>query len=280
MSVVRGITKTYGTGYYRATLLFPKALKEATWTLYAFVRLPDEMIDTETDKTVSAQQLAQWTEQWKRVYQGESVPGVNEILLQTKHVFDQYKIPFEYSEAFLTAMTQDLSQSRYAKYEDLRGYMYGSAAVVGLMMSHVIGFNDGALSHAVALGEAMQMTNFLRDIREDYDTRGRIYLPQEDLARFGITEQDIATHTVSEKWKELMRFEIARTRALFREGNAGILLLHKDGRRAVTAASRVYEAILDEIEKQQYDVFTRRAKVSPLKKTLLIVQTLWKRNQS
>jgi phytoene synthase len=195
-------------------------------------------------------------------------------------VFDQYEIPFEYSEAFLAAMAQDLMQSRYATYEDLRTYMYGSAAAVGLMMSYIIGFEDGALPHAIALGEAMQMTNFLRDIREDYDERGRIYLPQEDLARFGITEQDIATHTVSEKWKELMRFEIALTRALFKEGNAGIPLLHKDGRRAVLAASRVYEAILTEIEKQDYDVFTQRAQVSPLKKTLLILQTLWKRNQS
>jgi phytoene synthase len=145
-------------------------------------------------------------------------------------------------------------------------------------MSHIIGFTEGALPYARALGEAFQMTNFLRDIREDYEIRGRIYLPQEDLDRFGVTRENIAEGVVDAKWQALMKFEIERTRALYEKGVSGISLLHPRGRKAVYAAACMYKEILDMIEKNKYDVFSRRLVVSPFRKTMLLCKALWKRN--
>lgn len=123
--------------------------------------------------------------------------------------------------------------------------MYGSAVVVGYTMSCIIGYSGDALPHARALGEAFQMTNFLRDIREDYDERGRIYLPIEDMQRFGVTEDHIKEHRVDDAWRALMKFEIERTRTLYEYGVAGIALLNPRGRRAVYAAALMYKEILD-----------------------------------
>ncbi len=276
VSKVRNITRTYGTGFYRATLLFPQSKKEDVWTLYAFVRLPDEMIDMEHDKMISTANLAKWTLEWKEILTGKKIE--NDILQQTKILFGTYHIPHEYSFAFLDAMKQDLTVDRYHTYAELEQYMYGSASVVGYIISYIIGFEEGALPFARALGEAMQMANILRDVREDYEERNRIYIPKEDMNRFSVTEENIRNHKVTSEWKSLMKFEIARTRELFKKGNAGIYMLQKDGRKAVYAASIIYEAILDEIEKQQYDVFKKRARVSTTKKTLLITKALCKKN--
>jgi len=273
---VRNITRTYGTGFYKATLLFPQSKKEDIWTLYAFVRLPDEMIDTQDDREKAAADLRAWTAHWKEVLAGKAVS--EDVLKQTKVLFDKYTVPNEYSFAFLHSMEQDLHVARYESYNDLEHYMYGSAAVVGFMISHIIGFEEGALPHARALGEAMQLTNILRDVREDYEKRGRVYIPLEDMSRFGVTEENIKNNIANDRWASLMKFEIARARALFAKGNEGIHYLQRDGRKAVYAASKLYEAILDEIEDQHYNVFLQRVVVSPLKKSIIIAKTLCKKN--
>lgn len=273
----KDIIKSYGTGYYRATLLFPRAIKEATWVVYTFVRLPDEIVDTKSDiDPVIA--LDQWIGGWHAFLEG-GLPA-NDIFPAFKKVCDEYQIPYEYADIFLDAMKQDLTITRYPTYKDLEDYMYGSAVMVGYMMSHIIGYRDGALPHAKALADAMQLTNFLRDIREDYETRGRIYLPQEDMDRFGVTEAHIRDHIVDDAWCALIRFEIERARTLYCSGNEGVALLDSQGRKAVTVASRMYEGILDRIEKQAYDVFVSRAQLSPYQKTWVIIKTLlWNKNQ-
>lgn len=271
----RAITRFYGTSYYRATWFFPRALREATWILYAFVRIPDEMVDTEPDRAKGAAELARWSVDWEEIVEGRTPDGADPIMYATKSVHDQYGIPFEYSRAFLKSMAMDLTVERYQTYEALQEYMYGSAAAVGLMMTHLIGFQEGALLYAKALGDAMQLTNFLRDIDEDYVLRNRIYLPREEMDRFGVTEAHIANRCADDAWKSLMRFEVQRARALFREGDKGIALLHPRGRRAVAVASALYSAILDEIEARDYDIFTRRVRTSTLRKFSLITTTLW-----
>lgn len=262
----RTYLETHGKSYAFATRSFPAPMRNATYALYAFFRVPDEIVDNPT--TDPRQSLEQWKTAWREAYTTRT--SSHPVLFATAAVFHQYNIPFAYAEHFLDAMTQDLTVDRYATYADLEKYMYGSAAVVGLMMSHVIGYSDTtALPYAEKLGYAMQLTNFLRDIREDYETRGRIYLPQEDLHRFGVTEEDIRQHHVSPAFKALLQFEVARADALYEEANRGIPLLDASGRAAVRIASDLYRAILRKIESSKYDIFTRRVRTHLLEKVWL-----------
>lgn len=269
----RLIHKHHGTSYYFATRLFPKDLRLATHALYAFFRVPDEIVDNASAAKEEA--LQTWMNDWYEAH----VTGVsrNPVLQATSYIFHKYSIPFAYSEAFLKAMQQDLQKTRYATYEELQAYMYGSAAVVGLMMMHVIGFSDPrAIEYAEKLGYAMQLTNFLRDIREDLDQRGRIYLPEDELERFGIRESGLASGLVDENWKQFMRFQIERADRLYEEANQGIQFLRPRGRLAVRAGSDLYRMILRKIEGQGYDVFKTRARTSGWEKLARVVTTsLW-----
>jgi phytoene synthase len=155
-----------------------------------------------------------------------------------------------------------LRQSRYDTFEDLTTYCYGVASTVGLMSMHITGFNSSAaIPFAVKSGVALQLTNILRDVGEDFRA-GRVYLPQEELADFGLTEDYLAAGQIDNRWRAFMRFQIDRTRRLYAESQPGVALLHPDGRLAIAAAAGLYSAILDDIEAHDYDVFTRRAHVS------------------
>lgn len=262
--VCRDIHKRYGTSYYFATRLFPRDLRFATHALYAFFRIPDEIVDTKDASDKSARLLA-WREAWKEAY--TTGASHDSVLFATAWVFRRFSIPFECSEAFLRAMEQDLEKRRYATYEELRTYMYGSAAAVGLMMTYVIGFSDPrALARAEALGYAMQLTNFLRDIREDDEERGRIYLPQDELVLFGLSDSDIRDRCVDARFQAFMRFQVARADQLYEEANQGISLLSRRGRLGVRAGSDLYRMILRKIEQQQYDVYSQRARTSLFEK--------------
>lgn len=258
------IQKKHGKSYFFATIFFGKEQRKAVNALYAFFRLPDEMVDQETPEN-AAQALEKWEDDWKAVLNGAQTS--QPVLMAAKDVFDRYQIPTQYTTDFLAAMKQDLSKSRYANYRELQGYMYGSAAVVGLMLIHVIGWDPSVSTEeirkpATALAEAMQLTNFLRDIGEDYRERGRIYLPQDELVRFSLTDADIASGIVTPAFIEMMKWQIARANTLYEEANKGIKLLNSKGRLPVRLASDLYRFILDKIEQNQYDVFTKRASTS------------------
>lgn len=270
----RSMIKKYGRGFYRATLLFPRPIREATWIYYQFVRTADEFVDN-SEVADHRGALLRFEEEWHKAETGESTtPFFNEY----KDILKHYSIPHKYNESFFKAMEQDLTVSRYATYKDLEDYIYGSATVVGYTMSHIIGYKDGALPYAKALAEAFQIINFLRDIKEDYDERGRIYIPQEDMARFSVTEDHIKNSVVDEKWISLLKFEIRRSRELYEKGISGISYLHKDGRRAVYAAALIYSNILNRIEKNGYDIFSERITISPFRKTVLLFKAICKRN--
>ncbi|MBP6945124.1 phytoene/squalene synthase family protein [Patescibacteria group bacterium] len=279
VEVCRRIHHEYGTSYYWATRLFPREIREATHVLYAFFRVPDEMVDTVTGaKHLRDQyQVAQMTEGlssleslrvWQAAWQESGKGTVHDpVLSAARELFQRYHIPEHYATDFLQAMQQDLTCSRYGTYEDLTRYMYGSAAVVGLMMTYVIGFTSPeALPYAEKLGYAMQLTNFLRDIREDFEERGRIYLPQDELKQFGLSDDDIENHIADERFMAWMQFQIARADALYEEANQGIALLHPRGRRGVRAGSDLYRLILRKIEQQGYDIYRQRARTSMFEK--------------
>ncbi len=270
----RALLKHHGKSYYFSTRLFPRDLQEATCALYAFVRLPDEIVDNspqETPAEIAAikDELLAFLARWKTAY--NSGDSGDQILDFAAHIFHQRGVPFEYSQSFLDAMIQDTHQTRYADYEDLERYMYGSASCVGLMMSHIIGFNDPqTLGYATQLGNAMQLTNFLRDIDEDYQQRARVYMPQDELKQFGISDEDIASRRFSPAFRAFMQFQVARAHALYDEANKGIALLNPEGRFAVASASTLYRAILDKLEAQDFDPFIQRAATSGVEKVALL----------
>ncbi|MEI6490450.1 MAG: phytoene/squalene synthase family protein [bacterium] len=289
------IHKKYGKSFYFGTRLLSEDEQDATSVLYAFFRYPDEYVDTyykdQSQKGIALEKLQDFSLLWQKTYDGEVVKHEDTtlvaILRSTKYVFDTYKIPFKYSQDFLKSMIQDVTKDRYSSYEDLREYMYGSASVVGMMMCYILCFNNErfindekfrstVLEKASLLGEAFQMTNFLRDVGEDVHDRGRIYIPQRNLERFGVSETSLAQKNVTSSFVNLMQYEISQTRQLYRDAEEGIRFLPKRAGRGIFVARVLYGNILDEIERNHYDSLTKRARVSFAKKIILTIYALIK----
>lgn len=270
--ICQAIQRRFGKSYYFATRFFPPELRPHVHALYAFVRLPDQWVDEPARKAPQeiAHRLDQYEHALRRALAGEWVD--EPVLRAFAHTARLFDIPENYMHDFLNAMRQDLSRTRYLTYAELQQYMWGSAAVVGAMMLCLFRCHDERLlPPATRMGEAMQMTNFLRDLGEDW-RRGRIYLPLEDMERFGVSEQDIADGRLNEPVVQLLRFEIERTQALYREAEVGIPLLPREYRYPVLLGSRLYARILNRIESSGYDVFRQRAHTSLLEKVLIAWQ--------
>jgi phytoene synthase len=233
------------------------------------MRYADEIVDTPHDLPLDAQLsvLEEFEAETMAAVSGESVP--NPVLRAYADTVRACGIEPETITAFIESMKLDTRVFRYQKFSDLEVYTYGSAAVVGLMMCRVVGVAQGKSdAHAEALGVAMQLSNFLRDIGEDW-RRGRVYLPLEDLAQFGYTERDLASGVVDERFVALMRFEIERARRLYEVADEGMNYIPRGRRLPVIVARELYAAILDRIEAQRYDIFSRRAQVSRPAKLLV-----------
>lgn len=255
------IHRKNGKTYFFATRLFPAHIKHATSIIYAWMRIPDDWVDSRSLSVKKKETLLEsWSESWRQARQG----GVTNHPIQKLAllVFEEYEIPLEWDQAFLSAMKQDLHKDRYANYEELEKYMYGSAAVVGLIMTKIIGHEEGALYYAETNGYAMQLTNFLRDVGEDWKDRGRIYLPQDIMKKFGVTDLMIAKGEITPEFSSLMKELVHKAKSLYTKAEPGISMLHKQGRKPVLLASKLYARILDKIEDNAYDVFTKRAHTS------------------
>ncbi len=263
------VQRKFGKGYFFATQLFPKELRDVVYTLYAFVRIPDEIVDTEYDNEHAKVLLIKWEESWKQAYEKKESTDV--LLEEMSHICTKYAIPYSWTEDFLNAMIQDTEKKEYQTYEELEKYMHGAAGVVGLMMTNIIGSEKNAYPYAEKLAYAMQLTNILRDIREDYEKRGRIYIPQDELLLSNIDRRYIRDHIVNDTWKSFMKLQIKRARTLYREAEPGIDLLDTRGRKAVRLASRLYEKILDKIELADYDVFSKRAHTTMCEKLWIYI---------
>lgn len=274
----KAINAQHGKSYFFAARLFPKEIRNAVHVLYAFFRLPDEIVDSSSnlsEKEIVAK-LEAWESEWQNAYQCNDIQ--EDVLYATSYIFHYYHIPFSYSVSFLKAMKQDLVKSYYSNFEELETYMYGSAGVVGIMLTYVVGFREKrALDYALKLGYAMQLTNFLRDIKEDWQLRHRIYMPQTELKAFGLSVQNIMQQNFSTDFDSFITWQISRARSLYREADVGILLLNPRGQLAVKVASRLYEAILDRIAAQKNNVFLKRAKTSFLQKIWILLKCIvWK----
>lgn len=263
----RRLHATHGRTYYFATRFLPAERRHHVHALYGFARYADDLVDHHAlswtlEERRSA--LEQWTETFlASLESGESSDPVLRAVLATVR---ELRIPHEDLRAFLRSMAMDLTVTRYATYADLSVYVHGSAAVIGTMMLPVLGATDPqARARAMDLGVAFQLTNFLRDVAEDWD-RGRIYLPLEDLDAFGVTEWDFHSRHVGPAFRRLLAFEAARTRALYRRAEEGWSLLPPSSRRCIRIAHRLYGGILDALEHGDYQVFRTRACVPGLRK--------------
>jgi 15-cis-phytoene synthase len=272
----RHVTRHYGTTYYFSTLSFPENLRPAVFALYAWVRYPDEWVDNPGDSTLDEQR--EKLRQWRDATADAVKTGVSDhpVLAAWADTARRYEVPVQYMRDFMDAMEMDLTVTRYETFEDLKKYTWGSASVVGLMMCHIIGATDPkAIPHADSLGLGMQLTNFLRDVGEDWRDRGRIYLPLEDLRRFGVTEEDIATGNLTDNFRALVRFEAARCREIYAHSDEGLTYIPKECRLPVRLARVLYSQILDKIEENDCDVFTRRARVPTREKLLVLAREKW-----
>lgn len=264
------ITRKYGTSYFFATQFFPKEIRSAIYAIYAFARIPDEIVDNPElkDNAAAIAELEKWREKWlTAMREKHSDDAVMAAVVET---FYRFKIPVSDGEAFLKSMFADKRKFRYQTYSELEEYMYGSAGVIGLMVTRIVGYSDEkAFNYALKLGYAFQITNFLRDIRQDCKELGRIYMPEDELKQFGLTHEDIVLQTYDERFIEFMKFQIKRNREIYRESLPGIPMLAWRGRLAVKISYVLYRAILDEIEKANYDIWSGRARTNFKRKLIL-----------
>jgi len=248
------ITAQHSKSFYFASALLPEEKRCAVRALYAFCRTVDDIVDESSDATRGAQ-----LDYWRRMVETASFSDNDLVAAAWADTLTRYHIPRHYALQLINGVSRDLLQSRYQTFDDLTTYCYGVASTVGLMSMYIVGFkNNDAVPYAIKLGVALQMTNILRDVGEDYRS-GRLYLPREEMAFYGIRESDIAEGRITDNWRQFMKFQIDRTRQLYEASWAGIKLLDREGQLAVGAASVFYQGILDEIEKKDYNVFTRRA---------------------
>ena len=252
----RNITAIHSKSFYMASGLLSKEKRKAVRALYAFCRTTDDIVDNASQ--VGMKDLQSWRDQSLGL-----CPRFNDpVSIAWADTRQRFKIPACYALQLIDGVAKDMDVHRYSSFANLAEYCYGVASTVGLMSMHIIGFsNEKALRYAVKLGVALQLTNILRDIAEDY-RRGRIYLPEDEMKAFGITVEHLQQGIVDDAWVKFMQFQIQRTRSIYEEAWPGIAMLNADGRMAIAAAATFYRGILSDIERRGYDVFSGRACVS------------------
>jgi len=265
------LNSLHGKTYYLATLLLPPAKRPFVHALYGFARYADEIVDdlasvlTEEEKAIA---LKRWGDGvLADIKSGNSKDHIGSALVDT---VKRFNIPITYFEAFLHSMTMDLTITEYHSYEDLYEYVYGSAAVIGLQMVAIMGTTSTASikevnAAAEKLGIAFQLANFIRDVGEDLD-RGRVYLPVSELQAHGVTRNMLEERVLTPEIRDALKEQIERVRRLQKEANAAIKLLSIESRACIEAASELYCGIVDEVEKIDYQIFTKRATTSNLRR--------------
>jgi len=260
----RDIAKAHSKTFYFASLFLSAEKRRAIWAVYAFCRTADDIVDRSSPASDRLDAIDVWRRRLLRAY--DRSPD-HPLMVALADAAERYAIPIQPALDLLSGASRDVTIRRYETYDDLREYCYLVASTVGLLTAPILGYEEGALAYGIALGRAMQMTNILRDVGED-SRMGRIYLPAEDLRRFNYAESDLLAGTIDENFIELMKFQIARVRSMYDEAAPGIELLSPGSRYTVRLALLLYRRILDEIEDNGYDVFTRRAYVPMRTKVL------------
>jgi phytoene synthase len=258
----RELNAAYGKTYYLATLLLPPGKRPYVHALYGFARYADEIVD-DLASTLTQEEKATWLAEWGEkflsdVEVGDSSDAVCRAVVDT---VQRWQIPLSHFRAFLHSMTMDLTVTEYQTYDDLYEYVYGSAAVIGLQMVPILEPSDeSAYEYAKDLGVSFQLANFIRDVGEDLD-RGRVYLPMQEFAQFGVSRADLERRTLTPQIRAALEYQVARVRDLENRSRAGVEMLHPSSRPCIEAARKLYCGIVGAVEAIDYQVFTKRARV-------------------
>lgn len=269
------LEKNKRSNFYYSFLLLPKPKREAINVVYAWCRVADDIVDEENTLTQKQKHLRWWAKEFDDAIRGVSRhPIVNKLVDIVRH----FKIPLHHFHDLIKGMEMDLVKNRYASFEELKIYCYRVASTVGLISTEIFGYkHNGAKEYAVNLGIALQLTNILRDVSVDAE-KNRIYLPAEDLQRFGYSEEELLAGTFNPQFQQLMNFEAKRAKQYF---NQAILHLSEEDKPLFIAAlimQEIYLQILFEIEKIHYNVFFHRIRISKFKK-LMIAFRVWRTNR-
>ena len=258
------IAKNSKSSFYYAFNLLPNEKRDAMNTVYAFCRQTDDIVDQENlPDEIKFDKLHKWTVELQRALKGYSeYPLLNKL----GKTISQFNIPLDPFFELLKGMEMDLQKKRYLTFEDLRLYCYRVASTVGLMCIEIFGYkHKSAKDFAVDLGIALQLTNILRDVKKDSEN-GRIYLPQEELAKFNYTENEILTQTYNDNFKELMKYQANRAEMFFERATHDLNLDDKYAMFAARAMQHIYHKVLEKIIEADYDVYNKNIKVSKIEK--------------
>jgi phytoene synthase len=257
--------------FYLAFRVLPREQRLAMCALYAFLRVADDLSDGAQPPSEKRQLIESWRTRWDRALAGNYSHRLHAAF---HHTVTTYGIPEEYVLAVLDGVSMDLETVVYETFEDLYRYCYRVASAVGLACIYIWGFEDErAKEYAEAAGIAFQLTNILRDLAEDA-ARGRIYLPREDLRRFGYGEGQLRRGERDAAFRDLMRFEVGRAREYYEKSKPLIGMLRPAGRAVFLVLSRTYRGLLQAIERRDYDVFSGRVRLSMCHKAWLAVRAL------
>ena len=268
------VTKTFSKTFYMGTSLMRPDAREHVWAIYAWCRRTDDIVDSPRallNKDILQQDLEVWTDRLDSIWSGAPVDIFDLAMADTVKAYPTLSVqPFR---DMIDGMIMDIpgmGKDRYATFDELYVYCYRVAGTVGLMTLPILGTAQGvteeeAAKPAVALGIALQLTNILRDVGEDLE-RGRIYLPQDEIKQFGLTEEDLFECKVTPNWEAFIKFQIARARDYYKEAEKGIPMLAPDARFAVQASLDLYSKILNKIEENNYDNFNKRAYTTKFEK--------------
>lgn len=263
------------SNFYFSFLILPKPKREAIETIYAFCRTTDDIVDQVGDEVEKYARLLTWTDELKR-----SLYGVSSYSLLNKlaTIIIRFNIPVEHFYDLIKGMEMDLTNKRYETFVELEQYCYRAASTVGLICAEVFGYkNDQTRQYAINLGIALQLTNILRDIKQDAK-RGRIYLPLEDLRKFKYSEEDLLRNTYDQRFIDLMRFECDRAHQYYKKAKVFLAEEDKPLFSAARTMGNIYYLLLRRIESLNYDVFTKRVRLSSSIK-FLVAMALRLRNK-
>jgi phytoene synthase len=269
-------TKHYSKSFFLSASLLPKEKRWDTFALYNFCRYADNIIDKPRNRSVEElkMEIDHLAKEIETAYKyGESEhPVVKSFAIIAR----KYQIPIKYPLELLEGVKMDLTIRRYDSFNDLYLFCYRVAGVVGIMMTYVLGFsNKRALYFAEKLGIAMQLTNILRDIKEDKNM-GRIYLPAEELTKFNLTYEDIENEVFNKRVQDLVTFQINRANRYYKESQDGVKYLNMKTQFAITSASKIYQSILLKLEARNHNPFVGRVFVRLREKLVILIQELFK----
>lgn len=261
-----------GSSFYHSFRFLPPDRRRAIVALYAFCREVDDAVDDTVDPSVARIKLEWWRSQVAAIFGGTPQHPVAQAL---QPVVKAFNLPQEHLEAVIDGMAMDLDFDRYPDYALLETYCDRVAGVVGLMSAQIFGYSDvSTRTYARDLGIAFQLTNIIRDVGEDA-RRGRIYLPEDEMARFGVTGAELLQARVTPAFKNLMEFQVQRARKFYEKAFAALPAVDRRSQRPGLIMAAIYRALLDEIERDGFPVLDRRFSLTPLRKAWIAWKTSW-----